>query len=340
MISPSLETLKRIALSTPPVSEKRYDKDLVKSSSDYLQSDEALESIEKDPYWPKWNSPWWHMLLLHELDLAEHIPKIAVDRMVVALNHHYLPVFPVREEELSPGVDPLGQIACHCQLGEMEQVLTACGVNVGEQIPFLYSWYSRYQLQDGGLNCDESAYIKDRPVSSIVSTLPPLEAVLFSRASILSKEDHAFLERGAKYLIDKKLFRSVRSKSPINAGWTKLCFPRFYEYDVLRGLHFLLSWATATRKLLRAEAILETVSLIDQEFPDGHVSIQRSIWNATSTRFFNPQNKTWSKSLAEGFPLLESVSVVGNRSPYLTAIWTDAKLKLIEALEEDLICLN
>jgi hypothetical protein len=70
MISPSLETLKRIAHSTPPVVEKDYDKDLVKSSSDYLQSDEALESIEKDPYWPKWNSPWWHMLLLHEIDLA------------------------------------------------------------------------------------------------------------------------------------------------------------------------------------------------------------------------------------------------------------------------------
>jgi hypothetical protein len=92
--------------------------------------------------------------------------------MVVALNNHYLPVFPVREEELPPGVDPLGQIACHCQLGEMEQVLTACGVNVTKQIPFLRSWYTRYQLPDGGLNCDESAYIKDHPVSSIVSILP------------------------------------------------------------------------------------------------------------------------------------------------------------------------
>ena len=125
----------------------------------------------------------------------------------------------------------------------------------------------------------------------------------------------------------------------INDSWTKLCFPRFYEYDVLRGLYFLLSWATATKNLLPAEAMAETVSLIDQEFPDGHVLIQRSIWNSTSTRFLNPQSKTWSKSLAQGFPLLESVSVVGNRSPYLTALWTDVKLKLIEALDEDLICL-
>jgi hypothetical protein len=339
MIYPSLETLKRIAFSASPVIEKDYDCNLVKFSSDYLQSNEALESIEKDPYWPKWNSPWWHMLLLHEIDLAEYIPKVAVDRMIFALNAHYLPVFPVREEELPPGVDPLGQIACHCQLGEFEQVLSACGVNVSERLPFLSKWYSQYQLPDGGLNCDESAYIKDRPVSSIVSTLPPLEAVLFSRASTLSTDDQEFLDRGAKYLIEKKLFRSARSNSPINDSWTKLCFPRFYEYDVLRGLHFLLSWAIATRKSLPAEAIFETVSLIDQEFPDGHVLIQRSIWNSTSTRFFNPQSKTWSKSLAQGFPLLESMSVVGNRSPYLTAIWTDAKLKLQEALDEGLICL-
>jgi hypothetical protein len=337
MISQSLDTLKRVASSKSPLIANDCNYILVRNSVDYLRSAEALESLSIDPYWPKWNCPWWHMLLLYEMGLAQEIPQVAIERMTVALNDHYLPLFPVREDELPPGVDPLGQIACHCQLGGMEQVLTACGVNVYDRLPFLRSWYARYQLPDGGLNCDESAYIKDRPVSSIVSTLPPLEAVLYSRAATMSVEDRNFLDRGANYLLGKKLFRSATSQMVINEFWTKLCFPRFYEYDVLRGLNFLLTWATETKNLLPAQAILETVCLLDREFPDGHVSIQRSIWASTSTRFLNSESKSWSKSLALGFPLLEAVSIVGNRSPYLTALWTDAKRKLSQALDEGLI---
>jgi hypothetical protein len=340
MINPSLEALKRIASSSSPDLAKECDSRLVKVSTDYLQSDEALESLSIDPYWPKWNSPWWHMLLLHEIDLAERIPKIAVDRMIAALNDRYLPLFPIREEELPPGVDPLGQIACHCQLGEIEQVFTACGVNIDERLPFLRSWYQRYQLPDGGLNCDEAVYLKDKPSSSIVSTLPPLEAVLFSRASTMSMEERELLDRGGRYLIDKKLCRSATSNAILNEDWKKVCFPRFYEYDVLRGLHFLLSWATATKNSLPAEVIIETATMLHEEFPDGHVLIQRSIWASASTRYFNPETKTWSRSLALGFPLLESVSAIGSKSPYLTAIWADAKSKLMQALDENLISLR
>ncbi len=40
----------------------------------YLTSEEALQSIGRDPYWPKWDSPWWHMSLLNEMDLTGEIP--------------------------------------------------------------------------------------------------------------------------------------------------------------------------------------------------------------------------------------------------------------------------
>jgi hypothetical protein len=36
-------------------------------------------------------------------------------------------------------------------------------------------WLRQYQLPDGGLNCDEAACVKSLK-SSMVSTLPPLEA--------------------------------------------------------------------------------------------------------------------------------------------------------------------
>src|SRR5262249_47237149 len=48
----------------------------------YLASDAALRSVAAHPYWPKWSSPWWHMLLLHELGEARRIPARTVDAMV------------------------------------------------------------------------------------------------------------------------------------------------------------------------------------------------------------------------------------------------------------------
>ena len=38
----------------------------VELSIAYLASPDALASLEADTYWPKWDSPWWHMVLLRE----------------------------------------------------------------------------------------------------------------------------------------------------------------------------------------------------------------------------------------------------------------------------------
>ena len=39
----------------------------IRESVEYLNSDSGIKEVEADPYWPKWNSPWWHTLLLHEM---------------------------------------------------------------------------------------------------------------------------------------------------------------------------------------------------------------------------------------------------------------------------------
>ena len=58
----------------------------IEKSKAYLASPEALQSIERDPYWPKWHSPWWHMCLLNELNLAQEIPAQAINKMIQKLN--------------------------------------------------------------------------------------------------------------------------------------------------------------------------------------------------------------------------------------------------------------
>ena len=57
----------------------------IKSSIQYLNSKEAADSIRQNPYWPKWNSPWWHMSLLFEMKRADQIPKHTASRQSAAL---------------------------------------------------------------------------------------------------------------------------------------------------------------------------------------------------------------------------------------------------------------
>jgi hypothetical protein len=45
--------------------------------------------------------------------------------------------------------------------------------------------------------------------------------------------------RGEKYLLDRNLFRSLRTGEIIDQRWLRFSFPTFWHYDVLRGLDYL-----------------------------------------------------------------------------------------------------
>jgi hypothetical protein len=73
--------------------------DAIRQCNAALATSEAFESIGREPYWPKWNSPWWHMTLLWEMGEAARIPRIAAE----AMTHHYIRIFPIGSEDLPPG---------------------------------------------------------------------------------------------------------------------------------------------------------------------------------------------------------------------------------------------
>jgi len=310
----------------------------VQESLDYLESAAAIESIETDAYWPKWASPWWQMLTLHELGLTKAIPGVAVEKVLSALSTSYLTFFPFKEEDVPPGFDPLMHIPCHCQLGTMDQLFTTYGIDLNERLPWVRPWYLKYQIEDGGLNCDEGSYLKKPPKSSVVSTLPPLEAVILSKheANAFSAEEIQFLDSGADYLIRKRLFRKSNGE-PIDKDWLELCFPRFYNYDVLRGLSFLLKWSRAFDRPLSSSIIEETVEKVDKDFPDGRIRIQRSAWAGANSRYFDAQSNSWTKAPAASFPLLVKVGEVGSLSPHLSKIWHDSKQNLLAIIDKGLL---
>src|SRR2546425_931620 len=48
-------------------------------------------------------------------------------------------------------------------------------------------------------------------------------------------------KRAENYLLERRMFRSLRTGEVINKRWLRFSFPTFWHYDVLRGLDYLRS---------------------------------------------------------------------------------------------------
>ncbi|HEY5936572.1 MAG TPA: hypothetical protein VIU61_18110 [Kofleriaceae bacterium] len=304
--------------------------ELIEDSARYLASDAARRSLEADTYWPKWNSPWWNMLLLCELEEQHRIPQRAIDQMISGLNALKLQIFPIAEADRPPGTDPHRDSSCHCALGCMHKVLTACGIDVARALPWIEPWFVRYQMTDGGANCDESAYLADECASSMVATIAPFEAMLAVPAT-------AFLDRAASFLIERRLMDGSSSRHnaeerEATASWLEPCFPRFYFYDVLRGLSALVRWAVKLDRSLPIDAIAGVTAHLASSFPDGVVRLQRRAFEGRMT--LAVVEGVWTRGQpASRFPLLEAVSEVGRPCPILTSSWAEARTGLLQLVD-------
>jgi hypothetical protein len=332
----NVESLKLIAEKRAEISIENVDLLLVEQSVKYLSSPAAMLSLDDDPYRPKWSSPWWQMMALFELGMVAEIPAPAIEKMVIGLDKHFLKFFPFRLEDVPPGFDPVRNVQCHCAWGTMHQLLHAYGVDVDERLPWIRPWYLRYQLADGGLNCDEAAFTRSSPKSSVVSTLPPLEAVLYCTGREFSDKEKQFLDSGAKYLLERKLIRSASTGEIIEPQWQKLCFPRFYFYDQLRGLSFVLEWAARLKRQLALSDVAEVIERIDADFPDGIIRVQRSALAGSMTRMRDFKTGEWIRRQAGLFPLLEKIGEENSAVPSLTKVWSQAKRNLAMLLSEGL----
>jgi hypothetical protein len=272
----------------------------IQDSVAYLNSAEANTSLAADPYWPKWHSPWWHMSLLHEMGEAKRIPGPIVYRYIEKLNQMPLNTF------------------CHCQLGNVYQVLAAWGVDVDKEIPWIRPWLLRYQMPDGGLNCDNAAYlVKGEIPSSMVATIAAFEAILLYTPRAWSKEEMDFLYKGAQFLLGRKLMAGSLTKhnsaERVSAEkWTQLCFPRFYFYDVLRGLNAIMLWSKKTNQAIPWSAIEDVMRIIKDKSKNGDIRIERQSFAGVNSL---------GKQPATIFPLLANVSKVGEVSPFLATQW-------------------
>jgi hypothetical protein len=218
----------------------------------------------------------------------------------------------------------------------MYQVLTACGVDVDRALPWVVPWFLNAQMTDGGLNCDDAAYrCTDECPSSMVGTVAPFEAMLLgTRAG----EQRAFLERGAAFLVGRQLTRgsqTVHNAEERDAApaWLLPCFPRFYFYDVVRGIDALVGWAEASGSTLPHTAIADVVAYLARRYPDGVVRVERQAHAGCSTIIPAPGRGSSERRPATRFPLLEAASAIGEPSAAVTRQWTAARRGLVRMLD-------
>src|SRR5436305_1683231 len=146
--------------------------------------------------------------------------------------------------------------------GEVEPCINgqvaASGAYFGQDVQGLVDRQLGEQLADGGWNCEAP----DRSTrSSFNTTICVLKALLkHVRAGGGRPVVTAARLRGQEYLLERRLFRRRSTGEVIErdrkggAAWTRLAFPTWWHYDVLRGLEYLRGAGVAPDERV-AEAI-------------------------------------------------------------------------------------
>jgi hypothetical protein len=97
------------------------------------------------------------------------------------------------------------------------------------------------QLDDGGWNCEAPQSRR----SSFHTTICVLEGLLeYERAGRKSTAVTQARKRGEEYLLERGMFRSLRTGEVIDKRWLRFSYPPFWHYDVLRGLDYLRNAGT------------------------------------------------------------------------------------------------
>jgi hypothetical protein len=149
----------------------------------------------------------------------------------------------------------------------------------------------------------------------------------------LEGERAVFVDRAAGFLIARRLMLGSASRHNAEerqreAGWRELCFPRFYLYDVLRGLAALTLWAERRQRALPLPAIEPVLEHLLASFPDGVVRLGRFAPAGLMTRALDATGKT-IRQPASRFALLDATSAVGAVSPALTRQWNAVRGRLL-----------
>jgi hypothetical protein len=116
-------------------------------------------------------------------------------------------------------------------------------------------------------------------------------------------------------------------------AWRQPCFPRFYFYDVLRGLAALVRWAVWSGQPLPHDAVADAVAHLVAQFPDGVIRVERQAFAGWTTVVPGEVRAPSPRAPASTFALLAATSVIGEASEALTRQWTATRHALIQLFD-------
>jgi hypothetical protein len=272
----------------------------------WLSSEECNRLVQQDPYWPKWNNGWWRMHLLMELGFEDRIPKNTIETLIDSANHTWMDFFPLLESELPKDCDPYRDILCHCALGSLVRLILKTKPVTKLKVDWM-DWFKKYQLPDGGWNCDEQAYTKSHK-SSLISTVAVLDAYLEYGYQNLSLDDKQVVDKAVSYLLDHQLIYNSKGTNVPVESWKLLMFPRFYELDLLRALSCVVKWSEQSSKEFEIERVAKVLEMLLAMFlKDGFSPAVRKISEEESFSLIQKSEGEWISGKAESFPLLDYV---------------------------------
>jgi len=139
--------------------------------------------------------------------------------------------------------------------GEVEPCINGRVVTVGsyfgQDVSGIVERLLGEQMADGGWNCEQE---NGSTRGSFHTTIDVLEGLLEHERAGGSAEVTTALERGQRYLLERRMLRRLSSGELIDPAFTLFSFPTGYHYDALRGLEHLRA-AAVTPDARVAEAI-------------------------------------------------------------------------------------
>jgi hypothetical protein len=130
----------------------------------------------------------------------------------------------------------------------------ASGAYFGQDTQRIIDRLLAEQLPDGGWTCET---VNGSTRSSFNTTICVLEALLeYELAGVRSAEVTAACLRGQEHLLERRLLRRATGEDG-DPAWTRLSFPTWRFYDVLRGLEYLRRAGVAPD-----ERVAEAVELV------------------------------------------------------------------------------
>ncbi len=228
-----------------------------------LQFDDGRWSAGRGPrgyrglYIPKWTSTTYTLLLLRRLGLPPQNPSGHAGCAALVDGSQWF-----EDGSVGPwSARKTDTCVCGMFLGLLEYF----DHDATEERHGLLKFILEEQKSDGGWNCRA-----DSNVSSVHTTISVLEGLALVEANEHSKAVDETIRRGQEYLLERKLFRSLRTGEVIHPNFKKFSFPPRWKYDVLRALENFAE--TGARRDPRLEEAMQLV--IDKRRKDGTWTLQ------------------------------------------------------------------